>query len=1047
MTIPRLAKISPPRLYDVAPRARLFAALDGALGFPSVWLHGAPGAGKTTLAASFIDERRIEARWLHVDSGDADPASLFQYLALLAPDGTALPAYGTEYASHLQAFARRFFRALFASLPEGVMLVLDNVHEAAASTDFMDALLAAIHEVPPGVHLLIVSRAAPPAVCARLLASRRLAQVGGQALMLAVDEVAAIAGLDSGDSGAAAGLRAGCGGWAAGLTLILARRDALCGTPAAIKGGEAAMFDFLATEVFAQADARLQKFLLHVWPLPRITVEAAQALSGEAAAELLLEDLYRRNYFTECFFEPQPSYRFHALFREFLAAQSRRLLDGDARASLLRAAAAQLEGEGDLLAAVTLLHEAGETGAMGETVLRAAAGLIAAGRAETLRSAIERLPAPQRDATPALNYWLGMASLARAPASARLAFERAWQPDAVAHHPLFAARVVAGVINSTYSEWSDFSLLDPWLERMDRLLPPALAAAEPAEALQLLAAALVGNLYRRPTHAELPRLALKVQDLLGAPVAPDLRVKAGTFLLNYWNWVGDFGHAQTTIAALAPLIGDAQVSPFHRAWYWLRRAYHDYLAAEFAALDTALSLARDIAAVENFAVVDTIASLYAAFGQLAQGNLEAGGATLAALAARIEPSRRLDRAIHNYLCGWHRLACGEAQTALEHAGVAADLAAQAGVENVAVYFGLLQALAEARSGAPQAGWERYQSLLAGGAEQDYPIMAFEAATIGAELAARCGLGDEAAALTARAMSLGGRHELFNSLLWLPDQAAATAARALRAQVEPAYVQRLIARRALTPGPDAPPEWPWPLRLRCFGPFEIEVRGTPLRFQRKAQKRPLMLLMALVAAGGQAVSGANLAEQLWPEAEGDAARGALATTMFRLRHLLGEPDALILREGKLWLDRSRVWVDVWQFEQLAAAIEEGRDDAGASARQLLACYRGPFLGQEEDAPWMLPARARLRTHFLRSIEQLGGRFESAGAWAQAADLYARGVEADPLAEALYRRWMNVLREQGRRAEAIEVYRRCRHVLSVVLGIAPAADTERLRRQLD
>ena len=43
-------------------------------------------------------------------------------------------------------------------------------------------------------------------------------------------------------------------------------------------------------------------------------------------------------------------------------------------------------------------------------------------------------------------------------------------------------------------------------------------------------------------------------------------------------------------------------------------------------------------------------------------------------------------------------------------------------------------------------------------------------------------------------------------------------------------------------------------------------------------------------------------------------------------------------------------------------------------------------------------------------------------------------------------MSLQAQQGRHAEALETYRSCRHMLSVVLGLQPSAETEAVRRGL-
>ena len=263
-------------------------------------------------------------------------------------------------------------------------------------------------------------------------------------------------------------------------------------------------------------------------------------------------------------------------------------------------------------------------------------------------------------------------------------------------------------------------------------------------------------------------------------------------------------------------------------------------------------------------------------------------------------------------------------------------------------------------------------------------------------------------------------------------------------IEPQYLRRLIGARKLAPPGPASAAWPWPLRVRTLGAFGVECDGRPLRFSGKAQRKPLALLMALIALGGQAVPASRLAEALWPDADGDAARSALGTTLFRLRHLLECEDTLRLEEGKLSLDPQRVWVDVWALERWAALAASG--DAARLRAQLLQLYGGHFLEREDEVPWMLAPRERWRGLFLQAVRTLGERAERAQDWAAAECIYRRGIAADGLAEVLYRRLMLCYRQLGRNAEALETYRRCREALSISLGLAPSAETEAVRRTL-
>ncbi|HEX7812316.1 MAG TPA: hypothetical protein VF460_10450 [Burkholderiales bacterium] len=78
---PQLAKLTRPRLHRAIERRRLFAVLDEAHDHKAaICVVGPPGAGKTTLVASWLDARAIKGIWYQVDPGDADLATFFYYL-------------------------------------------------------------------------------------------------------------------------------------------------------------------------------------------------------------------------------------------------------------------------------------------------------------------------------------------------------------------------------------------------------------------------------------------------------------------------------------------------------------------------------------------------------------------------------------------------------------------------------------------------------------------------------------------------------------------------------------------------------------------------------------------------------------------------------------------------------------------------------------------------------------------------------------------------------------------------------------------------------
>jgi LuxR family transcriptional regulator, maltose regulon positive regulatory protein len=231
------------------------------------------------------------------------------------------------------------------------------------------------------------------------------------------------------------------------------------------------------------------------------------------------------------------------------------------------------------------------------------------------------------------------------------------------------------------------------------------------------------------------------------------------------------------------------------------------------------------------------------------------------------------------------------------------------------------------------------------------------------------------------------------------------------------------------------------RVHVLGRFRLFTGDAPVSLPPRLRK-PQELLQALIAFGGTEVSAGVLIDVLWPDSEGDAAYHALESALYRLRGLLCTREAVRMEGGKVSLNRDRLWVDLWAFEEELNNPRDAQANGVERIRRLQGLYQGHFLQQETEKYWVLKARQDLRERMLLAVRDAARECEHTRHWEDAATLYRCGIELDSLNEGLYRGLMLCHQQLGDHSEALQAYRRCRELLTRCLGVPPNAKTQAL-----
>lgn len=238
-----------------------------------------------------------------------------------------------------------------------------------------------------------------------------------------------------------------------------------------------------------------------------------------------------------------------------------------------------------------------------------------------------------------------------------------------------------------------------------------------------------------------------------------------------------------------------------------------------------------------------------------------------------------------------------------------------------------------------------------------------------------------------------------------------------------------------------------LEIQTLGNAQVLIDGVPAAFHSKTAEELFFYLLA----HPEGKTKEDILETLWNETPKKESNNRFRVTVHRIRHALGNNDAISESYNRYALSPDVLQhTDVQQiFRQLEVANTATDSDSRLSAFQrLLALYKGDFL-PGVHADWVSNAREELQSVYVRASLELSLLHCDHGSCEGAVSALVRALRADPfIGENYHQKLMTCLSVVEGKYAAIEHYRRFLHFLRDDLDDTPMPETlelaERIKR---
>ena len=1101
---PAPSKLSPPRIKAPLIRKRLLRQINGCAERKMTIIRGRAAQGKTTLAANYVARSKIPFAWLNLGPEDSDPAGFYRLLVRALgpylpeaslPQLLAYPSlnFGPREAMPLY---REWSKAVFDRLVGPLHIVFDGADQIPADAPSWQLFQAMVEALAEGVHLLVLSRRPPPIDYGHWAQSRQVRLLEDADLAFSVDETEAFlcrhCGLELSQE-ALGKVQQITEGWIGGVILFseALKGNRGAGRPSIMDAIPMASFRtavnrYLGETIFSAQLPEVQDFLLKASILDELDRQQLAHLFPEIDGVQILQDLVDRNLFIETYDRAgsSPAYRFHNLFRDFLAYKRHTAIGETETRRLFFRAARLSEARGRHEAAARLYLQARAYPEAAVAMEHFGRRLVKEGHLPLLGKWLAALPEEAKADRPWLLLFDAMVTRFT---EADRNIPRLWSA-----YEMFGAQgrvdgrmlCLAFLLEATIMRGRDVVPLPELLRQAE-----VLAKADDTEGCERERALLWLNAgLALAVRGGEPRKAYAA-----CQNAWFFAAKAGDPVLEFSalinacvaaTWLGEFqalpGLLQD-IEALEKRIDYPELSVMKEKALSELHLFRGDLAAARACME---KLDREVAerGLAYMVPLKMYSDFLLAFFSESHAEAQNVAEQLFQLCSAID--HRTGLALSLTLKGCSLYWQGDLATAKSHFQESLAVYAEPGCDSRLHqhWAQLLTALVEIHLGQPDTAESRIHKALAYFNRIQSHTFIVESLLAQAFWEVRQKRMTEARASLDEALDRAQRHGIFHFAIVRPEDVMALCACALEMELVDrfAYIRDLLVgkfglRSAATLAPVVDRGPPWARRkaleilmairtrsaprivVRTLGEFEVLRDQTPITESEWKGGRSKDFLKAVVARGGRNIPKERLVEDLWPDSSA-VGEGTFKGSLHRLRRVL-EPDInaklgsvyILLSENLVSLNPDLFEVDAFRFLALYQAAR--KDEKAGRLKEAIRgyleaheCYTGDFLPADRYASWAEPMRRRLSKAHCDLLARVGGLYEQRGALRKACRFYQRLLESAPLDEGVGRKLMVLYAQRGMPNKALRVYETLRRRLEEDLGEKPGSGLEVVYRSI-